>query len=45
MTGINIEYIVEEVIKRVSEKFKITVEASGKHVHLSRESIDRKSVV
>lgn len=40
MTGINIEYIVEEVIKRVSEKFKITVEASGKHVHLSRESID-----
>ncbi|MBU3092667.1 phosphate propanoyltransferase [Clostridium sp. CM028] len=36
----DIEYIIEEVIKRVNEKFKITVEASGKHVHLSRESID-----
>ena len=36
----NIEYIVEEVIKRVSQKFQITVEASGRHVHLSRESID-----
>jgi propanediol utilization protein len=35
-----IEYIVEEVIKRVSQKFQITVEASGRHVHLSRESID-----
>lgn len=40
MTDINIEYIVEEVIKRVSKKFEITVEASGRHIHLSRESID-----
>ena len=40
MTDINIEYIVEQVTKRISEKLKITVEASGRHVHLSRESID-----
>ena len=40
MTDMNIEYIVEEVIKRVNEKLRITVEASGRHVHLSRESID-----
>lgn len=36
----NIEYIVEQVTKRISEKFKVTVEASGRHIHLSRESID-----
>jgi len=40
LTDINIEYIVEQVTKRISEKLKITVEASGRHVHLSRESID-----
>jgi putative phosphotransacetylase len=40
VTDMNTEYIVEEVIKRVSEKFQITVEASGRHLHLSRESID-----
>ncbi|MGH4139740.1 ethanolamine utilization phosphate acetyltransferase EutD [Clostridium sp.] len=40
MTDMNIEYIVEEVIKRVNEKLRITVEASGRHVHLSRESIN-----
>lgn len=40
MTDMNIEYIVEQVIKRVNEKLRIIVEASGRHVHLSRESID-----
>lgn len=40
MTDIDIEFIVEQVTKRISEKLKITVEASGRHVHLSRESID-----
>nr|WP_259473488.1 ethanolamine utilization phosphate acetyltransferase EutD [Clostridium estertheticum] len=40
MTDIDIEYIVEQVTKRISEKLKITVEASGRHLHLSRESID-----
>lgn len=40
MTDINVEYIVEQVIKRVSKKLRITVEASGRHLHLSRESID-----
>ncbi|MCA1075551.1 phosphate propanoyltransferase [Clostridium bowmanii] len=40
MTEINIDYIVEEVVKRVGKRFQITVEASGRHLHLSRESID-----
>ncbi|MEG1255497.1 ethanolamine utilization phosphate acetyltransferase EutD [Clostridium sp.] len=40
MTDMNTEYIVEEVIRRVSEKFQITVEASGRHLHLSRKHID-----
>ena len=40
VADMNIEYIVEEVMKRVSKKFEIIVEASGRHLHLSRESID-----
>ncbi len=40
MPDINIENIVEEVMKRVNKKFQITVEASGRHVHLTREGIN-----
>lgn len=40
MTEINNEFIVEEVMKRVSKRFQITVEASGRHIHLTREGIN-----
>lgn len=33
--------IVEEVIKRVKKEAYIEVEASGRHVHLSREDVDK----
>lgn len=33
--------IVDEVIKRVKEEAFIEVEASGRHVHLSREDVDK----
>jgi propanediol utilization protein len=36
----NVDYIVEEVMKRVSKRFQITVEASGRHLHLTREGIN-----
>lgn len=38
--SINIDVLVKEVFKKVHEKFPITVEASGRHVHLSREAVD-----
>ncbi|HGS9346705.1 TPA: PduL/EutD family phosphate acyltransferase, partial [Clostridioides difficile] len=33
--------IVEEVITRVKKEAFIEVEASGRHVHLSREDVDK----
>ncbi|TPG68289.1 phosphate propanoyltransferase [Brevibacillus laterosporus] len=35
-----IESIVDEVVKRVNEEMCVPIEASGKHVHLSRADID-----
>lgn len=35
-----IKYIVDEVIKRVTEEMTIPIEISGRHVHLSKESVD-----
>lgn len=35
-----IDYIVEQVLKRISERMTIPVEASGRHVHLSQESLE-----
>lgn len=40
MIEMNMEHVIEEVIKRVKEKAFIKVEASGRHVHLSREAVD-----
>ena len=42
MTEINLGYIIDEVIKRLKEKDddKIPVEASGRHVHLSKEHLE-----
>lgn len=35
-----IDYIVEQVVKRISQSMTIPVEASGRHVHLSKESLE-----
>ncbi|WBW94911.1 phosphate propanoyltransferase [Oceanirhabdus sp. W0125-5] len=35
-----VNYIVDEVIKRISREMTIPVELSGRHVHLSKESVD-----
>ncbi|WP_232699511.1 ethanolamine utilization phosphate acetyltransferase EutD [Brevibacillus daliensis] len=35
-----VESIVNEVVKRVQDEKCVEIEASGKHVHLSREAID-----
>ncbi len=40
MADENVDYIVEEVMKRISKRFQITVEASGRHLHLTREGIN-----
>ncbi len=40
MARLDLELIVEEAFKRIEEKLSIQVEASGRHVHLSREDID-----
>ncbi len=37
---IDINLLVEEVVKRLKEKLAIPIEASGRHVHLSREHLD-----
>ncbi len=39
-TNLNIEAIVEAVLKELKEQLFILVEASGRHVHLSREDIN-----
>lgn len=40
MSNWNVDKIVDEVVKRVREKLLISVEASGRHVHLSKETIE-----
>lgn len=40
MSNCNVDKIVDEVVKRVREKLLISVEASGRHVHLSKETIE-----
>lgn len=40
MADKNVDYIVEEVMKRINKRFQITVEASGRHLHLTREGIN-----
>ncbi|MCM1991237.1 phosphate propanoyltransferase [Oceanirhabdus seepicola] len=42
MDNINskVDYIVDEVIKRITKNMTIPVEISGRHVHLSKESVD-----
>lgn len=39
-TNINIEAIIDTVIKELKEQLFILVEASGRHVHLSREDVN-----
>ena len=39
-TNINIDAIVDTVIKELKEQLFILIEASGRHVHLSREDIN-----
>lgn len=40
MTDIDINKIVEEVVKKLNDNDSFEVEASGRHVHLSREAVD-----
>lgn len=39
-TSMNIDAIVDEVLKELNEQLFILMEASGRHVHLSREEIN-----
>ncbi|KAJ52578.1 propanediol utilization protein [Clostridium tetanomorphum] len=39
MTSIDLKPIVEEVVKKIKEKSMIEVEASGRHVHLSKDDL------
>lgn len=39
--NINIDLIVDSVIKEIKEKLFITMEASGRHIHLCREDINQ----
>ena len=40
MNNSSLEYIIQEVINRVKNELFIKVEASGRHIHLSKEHID-----
>lgn len=40
MNDISLDYIIDEVIKRVKKEMLIEVEASGRHVHLTPEHVD-----
>ena len=39
MSNISLDYIVDEVIKRIKNQMLIEVEASGRHIHLSDEDL------
>ena len=39
--NIALDNIVDEVVKRVKKEAFIEVEASGRHIHLSRADIDK----
>lgn len=40
LASLDLEFIVQEALKRIEEKLSIQVEASGRHVHLSREDVE-----
>ncbi len=40
LQDINIDALVDMIVEKINERFQIPVEASGRHVHLSREAID-----
>lgn len=40
MASLDLEFIVQEALKRIEEKLSVQVEASGRHVHLSREDVE-----
>lgn len=35
-----LDRVVDEVVRRIKDEVFIKVEASGRHVHLSREAVD-----
>lgn len=40
-TNLNIDSIVNAVLNEIKEKFFITMEASGRHIHLCREDVNK----
>ncbi len=40
MSNVSLDYIINEVVDRVKKQFFIEVEASGRHVHLSKEHVE-----
>lgn len=41
MSNVSLDYIIQEVVSRVKKELFIQVEASGRHIHLSKEHIDK----
>lgn len=39
MSNISLDYIIDEVVKRIKNQMLIEVEASGRHIHLSDEHL------
>lgn len=39
MSNISLDYIIDEVVKRIKSQMLIEVEASGRHIHLSDEHL------
>lgn len=40
LQDINLDILADMIIEKLNEKFQIPVEASGRHVHLSKEAIE-----